>query len=319
MTRLQKRAFTLIEVLVVISILGIVVALLLPAVQDARESSRRTQNHLRQIALSCLAHEQAHRHFPTGGWGWRWAGDPDRGYGSKQPGGWIFNVLAYLEQGDLRAKGKGKSASAKRATGREVVETPLPVFNCPARRAAIAYPFVHPANFCNIDRPSFAGRSDYAASVGDKLPMLYGPGPMSLAAGDDPKYAWTQTDRTGVVYRRSMIALASVRDGLSSTYLVAESYLNPDNYESGAASNNDQGMYAGYDRDTLRVSHVMHPPLRDRPGVTGDHVFGSAHQGGFQAALCDASVRLISYGVSPELHRRLGNRADGRPVDTTGL
>lgn len=200
-----------------------------------------------------------------------------------------------------------------------MVETPLATFNCPARRAAISYPFVHPDNFYNIDRPAVAGRSDYAANVGDKLPMLYGPGPATLAEGDDPKYVWTQLDRTGVVYRRSQTQPAHIRDGLSSTYLVAESYLNPHDYETGTASNNNQGMYAGYDRDTLRVTNVMHPPLRDRPGVTGDHVFGSAHAAGFQAALCDGSMRLISYQIAPETHRRLGNRADGQPVDAAGL
>jgi hypothetical protein len=307
--------------LVVISILGILVALLLPAVQDARESARRTQckSHLRQIGLACLAHEQAHRHLPSGGWGWRWAGDPDRGFNHRQPGGWIFNVLPYLEQSALRSKGKGQPSAQKQAAGREVVQTPLVVFNCPARRAAIAYPFVHPDNFYNIDRPDVAGRSDYAANVGDKLPMLYGPGPATLAQGDSPSYAWTQLDRTGVVFRRSEIRPAHIRDGLSSTYLAAESYLNPLDYETGVASNNNQGMYAGYDRDTLRATHIMHRPLRDRPGLNADHAFGSAHPSGFQAALCDGSVRLVSYRIAPETHRRLGNRHDGRPVDAAGL
>jgi prepilin-type processing-associated H-X9-DG protein len=101
--------------------------------------------------------------------------------------------------------------------------------------------------------------------------------------------------------------------------LVAESYLNPDDYETGSAGNNNQGLYVGYDRDTLRVTHVMHPPQRDHAGLNRDHVFGSAHAGGFHASFCDGSVRSISYQISPETHRRLGNRNDGRPVDVSGL
>ena len=84
----------------VIAIIGILVALLLPAIQAAREAARRTQckNNLRQIALACLNHESTHKTFPHGGWGWHWMGDPDKGFGRKQPGGWIYQATPYLEE-----------------------------------------------------------------------------------------------------------------------------------------------------------------------------------------------------------------------------
>ena len=101
--------FTLVELLVVIAIIGVLVALLLPAVQAARESARRSQckNNMKQIGLAALLHEDTHGFFPSGGWSSHWSADSNRGFGKNQPGSWFFGVLPYLEQGNLSALGKG--------------------------------------------------------------------------------------------------------------------------------------------------------------------------------------------------------------------
>ena len=89
MARDRKLGFTLLELIVVIAIVGILIGLLIVGIQAAREAARKSacRENLRQIGMAAIAHHSMHRHYPTGGWGWGWQGEPDRGYGPRQPGG----------------------------------------------------------------------------------------------------------------------------------------------------------------------------------------------------------------------------------------
>ena len=167
-----SRGFTLVELLVVITIIGILIALLLPAVQSAREAARQAQckNNLKQLALGCLSHESATHRLPTNGWGFAWTGDADRGTDWRQPAGWIYNILPYVEQQALHDMDTGKGPSSPCPARIQRICTPLSIYNCPTRRPLAVWPWetgIPDAPVANAGVVVVAARADYAANGGD--------------------------------------------------------------------------------------------------------------------------------------------------------
>ncbi len=318
------RGFTLVELLVVITIIGILIALLLPAVQAAREAARRVQcqNHLKQLALACLNHEQVYRFLPSNGWGTYWEGDPDRGVGKPQPGGWIFNVLPYLEQSAIHDLGKGQDFNTKKTVSFLAREaTALNVLSCPTRRACSLEPdYYYTTSFAfNMNAPPQWTRSDYAVNTGDLelasgCEVESGGVPTTLSQGDNPSFAWvSMADITGVSFLRSTIRFSDIRDGSSCTYLVGEKYVRPDYYETGQDPGDNEGVYMGFANNVSR--ETQEAPLQDTPGWLNYCIFGSAHLGLFHMAMCDGSVHPINYSIALPIHQHLGNRSDGYTID----
>jgi prepilin-type N-terminal cleavage/methylation domain-containing protein len=341
----SKRGFTLVELLVVIAIIGILVALLLPAIQAARESARRSQciNNIRQLGIACHLHVDTYGFLPSAGWGDWWVGCPDMGAGERQPGNWTFQLLAFIEEAARRGVGQGFKCGdpQSRAAIGKMVGTPVATFYCPTRRAAQAYPWTNQGNY-NFDPPPLAAKSDYAASFGDMPFFDSDIGPTSIAGYDT--YAWkhsgptfvrnaklywgsqASTGHTGVIFQRSEVKFSQITDGTAYTYLLGEKNANPDQYVDCRTGNDDQSMYNGHDRDNLRSTYVwrrgqenvakpMWAPRPDTPGAEITWSFGGPHPGGWVALFCDSSVRFLSYDMDMTNHQRFGNRVDGEVID----
>ncbi len=317
----KRAAFTLVELLVVIAIIGILVALLLPAVQSAREAARRTQciNHLKQLGLASHLHLDQQKFFPSGGWGWSWVGDPNRGFGEEQPGGWAFSLLPFVEGSNIHDLGKSGDQQVSQEGIKQANQTVIPFLFCPSRRRPQTRPVSSGWTARNSPRVDFIVRTDYAGNGGSQNRCEINGGPSSYNEADSGRFDWDTADLNGVITRRSQIIEADIEDGLTNTYLLAEKNLNPDHYDSGSARDDNEGCYTGFNNDVNRVTSRSFPPIVDTPGITSHCAFGSAHASQFFAALCDGSVRGIAYSIDRTVHERLGNRADGLPIDMSEL
>lgn len=337
MQRDTRPGLTLVELLVVIAIIGVLVGMLLPAVQSVREASRRLAcaNNLKQLALGAQSHLTANGAFPTNGWSWAWFGDPDRGADWRQPGGWVFNLLPYVDQMALYQIQAGKTGDDKWTAAAQLMQTLVPTMQCPSRRAGKLTKAGGSADarraFPGKSPPAMVAKTDYAGNGGETIndgawiqgcaaPSSWSPsymGPPDYPSGVNFEAAafWTCGNRSmkGVMFAGSVISPAHIRDGLSSTYLCGEKYLNPDNYENAGSPGDNESMYIGDNADISRF--VAQAPMQDTRGLETWYPFGASHAVSFNMAFCDGSVRSIAYTISPTTHQRLGNRRDGQTID----
>ena len=336
---IRRGGFTLVELLVVITIIGILTGLLLPVIGVAREAMRQSQcgKNLSEIGKAFRSHDSTQKFLPTGGWGRTWVGDPDRGYGRSQPGGWAYNILPFLERENLHNLGsdgqKDSVGPEQKAAAAQLAVAPNPIMNCPTRRRPTAYPCgdLNEAAV-NMDPITTAVRSDYAANAGGRSVETAGT-VSDITKGADTVFP----PSNGVCSMGSETRLTLVRDGASQTYMVGEKFVELSHYRTGEFEGDCLVMYVGDDCNVLRMvggnpasSIPPSPEMVIRPHrdylfaqwkandpLSQDQAhltFGSAHGSTWQVVFCDGSVHKISYMIDPEIHWRLGVINDGLPI-----
>lgn len=298
----MRSAFSLVELLVVIAIIGVLVGLLLPAVQSAREAARRSQcaSHMRQLGLALHGHLDARRRFPAG-----YAADTasptrDPDTFDAAPGtGWGLAIAAFIEEAST-STGYDASAGVAAAANRGIVSQRLAMFLCPTSTGP-REPFAaqsesgspHPAG-------AVLGRTDFVANAGHEDPW-------DVAA----RASW-EGIANGPLFRNSRTRPADVRDGLSKTVFIGEhsqalsqkawagvvpgAWCQPTEKQrlAGTAAEHAAALVLSHSGPAANEASVIHVP--NDPAGHCDQMF-SEHPSGANVVFGDGSVRLVEAAI----------------------
>ncbi len=277
---LRPRGLTLVELLVVIAVVGALVALLLPAIQAARESARRTdcQSRLRQLAIALAQHESEHRQFPAGCLGCRFEpGAAPGSAGGQRFLAWSIPLLPYLGQANVKA-GFDLEQPSYKSPNKEQGSLALPEFLCPSTPAG------------ESRSPGGLWRdmafTDYAGTYGVEGPGRTNESPQAVH--------WLEPKSLGVMLYERPTRAADIRDGLAFTTILGELR---DRRAPETEWANGHNVFA----------QEAATPINGRPGLGNE--LGSPHAGGAAVAFCDGHVEFLSDGIDQAALNALFTRA----------
>jgi prepilin-type N-terminal cleavage/methylation domain-containing protein/prepilin-type processing-associated H-X9-DG protein len=347
----RRIGFTLVELLVVIAIIGLLVALLLPAVQAARESARRSEctSNLKNLALGCLNHETSQRAFPAGA---SYVGKPQRGIDGFS---WQVSLLSYVEEAaaaqaiDAAVDERNRTTPAEPMhayddTLRPVNENPSGVFQCPSDGEVVD----NLASHAGLKASSYAAVTGSAASRAQDSDVL----PTTQPNQDYLMGEFGAVNADGIMYVAARTQARRIVDGLSKTLLIGERWYQlrawtvgafwfdaPATYDAlgrpippsrpvansgvAAAKNVDAdyppnanlekvGYFATHEDDHRPGAYPGAPTPKDM--VFNDLMFGSFHSGGTNFAYADGRVEFIHDDVDPQVYVAAASRHGGETV-----
>lgn len=308
MSKQVRAGFTLIELLVVIAVIGILVALLVPAVQKVREAAARTQcaNHVKQIALAMHTHHDAKKVLPPGTYNLL----DNTGTGPNDRRCWVQDLYPYLEQTALSTEFETyMSVPGNSALGFPKLDNVVPIFSCP----------IDPLQ--PKTKTYWGGFG--TASQGYHVNYLACSGNTYMRVSDNNDSARLN----GLLFAQSKVKLRTVEDGTSNTALLGEIILTRDDEAHDIRGRPHNSGHGGMLFSTLVTPNTLVPDHFNWCNPTGNPLAPcvwdsnnmivssrSYHPGGVNFAMGDASVRFIATHVDPDTYKAIGSRNGNEPL-----